>query len=108
MMLLSLLITTRNRKADLLRTLEVMVPRLLPGNEVIVLDDGSSDGTAAAVAERFSEVRLLRHVEGKGLIAARNRLLGEAQGEFAISLDDDAEIVGGGFLSRIPAHFAEN
>jgi GT2 family glycosyltransferase len=101
----SLLIATRNRRADLLRTLEVMVPALLPENEVIVLDDASEDGSADAVAASFPSVRLLRHAARTGYIPARNELQAAAHGELAISLDDDAEIVTPGFLERIAEHF---
>ena len=101
----SLLITTRNRREELLRTLEVMAPVLLPDHEVLVLDDASDDGTAEAVTARFPEVRLLRHESRSGYIAARNELLAAARGELAISLDDDAEIASPGFLDRIAELF---
>ena len=101
----SFIIATRNRRADLLRTLEVMAPALLPGHEVVVLDDASEDGTAEAVAAGFPEVRLLRHGVRTGYIAARNELLDLARGELAISLDDDAEIVTPGFLDLVAEHF---
>lgn len=102
----SLLISTRNRRADLLRTLRVMAPAFLPGQEALVLDDASDDGTAEAVAAEVPAVRLLRHEVRTGYIAARNELLAAARGELAISLDDDAEIATPGFLDRIAEHFA--
>jgi glycosyltransferase involved in cell wall biosynthesis len=102
----SLLISTRNRREDLLRTLRVMVPAFLPGHEVLVLDDASEDGTAEAVAADFPAVRLLRHPACTGYIVARNELLAAARGELAISLDDDAEIATPGFLDLVAEHFA--
>ncbi len=101
----SLLIATRNRREDLLRTLGVMAPALLPGHEVLVLDDASEDGTAETVAAGFPGVRLLRHASRSGYIEARNELLAAARGELAISLDDDAEIAGPGFLDHIAELF---
>lgn len=102
----SLVITTRDRREDLLRTLGVMVPLLLPRHEVIVFDDGSGDGTADAVRTHFPEVRLLHVDQSIGLMAARNRLHEEATGDFALTLDDDAELIGGRrALDRIVAHF---
>ena len=101
----SLLIATRNRREDLLRTLEAMSPALLPTHEVVVLDDASEDGTAEAVATGFPGVRLLRHDSRSGYIAARNELLAAARGELAISLDDDAEIASPGSLDRIAELF---
>jgi GT2 family glycosyltransferase len=103
---LSLLITTRNRREHLLRTLEVMAPALPPGTEILVLDDGSTDGTSEAVAARFPGVTRIRHSAGKGYIAARNLLLSLAQGELALSLDDDAEVVDPSSLITVEEHFA--
>jgi len=101
----SLLIATRNRRAELLRTLAAMAPAVLAEQEALVLDDASDDGTAEAVAAGFPEVRLIRHAVHTGYIAARNELLAAARGELAISLDDDAEIATPGFLARIAEHF---
>jgi O-antigen biosynthesis protein len=59
-----------------------------PDYEAIVVDDGSTDATAALV-ERFPHVRLIR-TENRGLSAARNTGLAAADGELVAYLDDDA------------------
>lgn len=62
--------------------------------EILVVDDASTDGTAARVmseAGRHPEIRLIRHSENRGVAAARNSLLGEAKGEFVVFFDDDDE-----------------
>src|SRR5579862_2165889 len=106
--LFSLLITTQNRKDDLLRTLGAMLPILPPRHEVIVFDDGSTDGTSEAVARAFPDVRLISWAAKGGYIAARNRLLAEARGDYALTLDDDAEILTRDFSARVCRHFAAN
>jgi glycosyltransferase involved in cell wall biosynthesis len=59
-----------------------------PNIELIVVDDGSSDGTAAA-AERFDDrVRVVRQ-RNAGPAAARNRGLEAAKGDFIAFLDAD-------------------
>jgi glycosyltransferase involved in cell wall biosynthesis len=56
--------------------------------EVIVADDGSTDGTAAAVAEYGDRVSYVRQPNA-GPAAARNLGLGAAQGEYVAFLDAD-------------------
>ena len=59
-----------------------------PDYEVIVVDDGSTDGTAA-IAGEFGWARLIR-TENGGLSRARNVGLDAARGEIVAYLDDDA------------------
>ncbi|PYP10549.1 MAG: glycosyl transferase [Gemmatimonadetes bacterium] len=58
-----------------------------PNYEVIVVDDGSTDGTAAIASEY--DVRLIR-TPNRGLSSARNTGLAAATGEIVAYLDDDA------------------
>ncbi len=57
--------------------------------EVVLVDNGSSDGTVAMIEERFPDVKLIRNPENRGVSRARNQALGTAGGEFLIILDDD-------------------
>jgi glycosyltransferase involved in cell wall biosynthesis len=63
-----------------------------PHSEVIVIDDGSTDGSAT-VASKFPRVRLLRQ-PNRGLVAARNAGLRASLGEFVLFLDSDDRLRG--------------
>ena len=105
----SFLITTKNRKTDLVFTLN-KIKYLLNESKVncVVFDDGSTDGTANYVKENFPEVKLQRNPVSKGYIFCRNKMLNEAQADYAISLDDDAHFVTENPLENIQNYFEEN
>lgn len=64
--------------------------------EILVVDDASTDATAARVAAMAAlhpEIRLIRHARNQGVAAARNSLLEAAAGAFVVFFDDDDESV---------------
>jgi glycosyltransferase involved in cell wall biosynthesis len=88
-MKVSVVITTRNRKASLRRAIESVMTQTTPV-ELIVVDDGSTDGTAEMVASHFSQVRLEQASESLGCITQRNRAAHMSSADVIISIDDDA------------------
>jgi N-acetylglucosaminyl-diphospho-decaprenol L-rhamnosyltransferase len=64
------------------------------GYEVIVVDNGSSDGSVEFVRHRFPTVRLLALGENRGFGAANNAGLGVASGRYVLLLNSDAWPVG--------------
>jgi GT2 family glycosyltransferase len=57
--------------------------------EVIVVDDGSIDGTTEAVRSLFPDVRLVRHQTALGVATARNAGIAASRGKWVALLDDD-------------------
>ena len=86
--LFSVIVCTRNGNPRIDRCLRALENLSDLRHEVLVVDDGSSDGTADFVAQKFPHVRLLR-LPPVGLSAARNAGAAAANGEFFAFTDDD-------------------
>ena len=85
----SVVIATYNRRESLLRCLAAVTQLDYPDYEVIVVDDGCTDGSIAAAQERFPQVRYLGHATNTGEPAARNRGVHAATGDVIAFTDDD-------------------
>jgi glycosyltransferase involved in cell wall biosynthesis len=86
--LVSVIIPTFNGRRYLRETLESVFAQTYRALEVIVVDDGSTDSTAAVVAAFGSRVAFIRQ-ERSGHPAARNRGVRASAGEFLSFLDHD-------------------
>ena len=87
--LVSVLITAYNAEPWLAETLTSATGQTHENLEVVVVDDGSTDGTLA-VARRFAGPRVaVVAQDNAGACAARNRALAEAQGDYVQYLDAD-------------------
>ena len=86
----SVVIPTRNRSALLTMTLRSVLRQQNVSLEVIVVDEASTDDTAAAVAALADDrIRIIRHDTPLGVSTARNRGAADARGEWLAFLDDD-------------------
>ena len=75
----------------LAEAIESVLTQTLPAHEIIVVDDGSKDSTAA-VAAKYSGVRYIRQ-DNSGSAQARNRGLGVSTGTFLVFLDADDRLL---------------
>jgi glycosyltransferase involved in cell wall biosynthesis len=105
----SILISTKNRLADLNFTLD-KINYLIQKNEVecVVFDDGSTDGTFEYVTQNFPGVKIQKNHVSKGYIYCRNKMLNETKADYAISLDDDAHFITENPLESIQNFFETN
>ncbi|WP_411360695.1 glycosyltransferase [Pseudidiomarina sp. YC-516-91] len=95
-MLISVYMPTHNRGPLLNRAIDSVLAQTHADLELLIVDDGSSDGTwqvLEAYMQRDARVRAFRHDTPKGACAARNRALQEARGDFVTGLDDDDTFV---------------
>jgi glycosyltransferase involved in cell wall biosynthesis len=88
----SILVAAYNAEPYLAATLDSALTQTHPPAEVVVVDDGSTDGTLS-VARRFEEahperIRVIEQ-ENAGACAARNRAFNESTGDFIQFLDSD-------------------
>jgi len=86
--LISVVIPTYNRGWILKEAVDSVLAQKYPAYEVIVVDDGSTDDTAAILAGYGNRITMLRQ-ENRGVSAARNRGVRKAGGNLLAFLDSD-------------------
>ena len=88
---LSVIIATWNGKSLLDTCLSSLRAQAYPDLQIIVVDNGSSDGTAAFVQDRFGEVELVKLPKNVGFSRANNLGIQHARGQYIALLNNDAQ-----------------
>lgn len=86
---ISVVIPTYNRSALVCRAVESVLSQSLAPDEVIVVDDGSTDGTGAILADQFGGRIVYVKQDNAGVSAARNTGIERASGDLVAFLDSD-------------------
>ena len=85
----SVILPVRNGVRFIEEAIHSALSQLAPGDEIVVVDDSSTDATRSVIADmRESRVRVLDGL-GRGVSSARNIGLASATGEFIAFLDHD-------------------
>jgi GT2 family glycosyltransferase len=93
---LSVCIVCHNHLADLDQALASVYAFAASFNpEVIVVDNNSTDGSAAMVEEKYAQVHLIRNQVNQGYAPGMNLALAQSRGEFVLTLSHDAELKSG-------------
>lgn len=102
---ISVVIATRNRAHWLEETIKSLIKQTRMPDEIIVVDNASTDGTALFIAElqKTISIRYL-YEEKKGIPFARNCGVKAANGDVLVFIDDDA-VADENWLKNIEIHF---
>jgi glycosyltransferase involved in cell wall biosynthesis len=100
----TVVIVTKDRRDDALRAVASATAQR-PPVEVLVVDDGSADGTADAVRDAFPNVRVERRDRSEGLVVRRNEAAELASAPIIVSIDDDAVFTSGHVVAATVAEF---
>jgi glycosyltransferase involved in cell wall biosynthesis len=89
MLYFSIVIPLYNKYEYIQSTIESVISQTYPYFEVIIVDDGSTDGSSTIIEQlNDKRIRLIRQ-ENKGVSAARNRGVNESKFEFIAFIDGD-------------------
>jgi cellulose synthase/poly-beta-1,6-N-acetylglucosamine synthase-like glycosyltransferase len=104
----SVIVAAYNEERLIVRTVESVLSNGYPDLEVVIVNDGSTDRTAAVLEHAFGDdarVRIHTHVRG-GKAAALNTALTLARHELLIAIDADT-VLRPGTIERLVRHFAD-
>ncbi len=95
-MFFSVIVPVYNRERLVGRCIASVLAQEFADYEIVVIDDGSGDGSIAVVRE-FTDARIyaLKHETNRGMWAARNTGIAASRGNWLIFLDSDDELVPG-------------
>lgn len=104
---LSVVVPTHDTRALTLRCVDTLEAEGTPGLQIVVVDDGSSDGTADALAAAHPAVEVLRLSPAAGFTRAANLGLAQTRGDILLLLNSDTEVAPGTFAPLFEA-FADD
>ncbi len=87
---ISVVIPNYNRVHTIARALDSVISQSLPADEIIVVDDGSTDDSRSFIKQKYPQVTLLEQKHA-GVSSARNKGISVASGEWLAFLDSDDE-----------------
>jgi GT2 family glycosyltransferase len=75
--------------------LEALLQETRPDDEIILVDNASSDGSASLVQERWPQAKFIRNEVNRGFAAACNQGAQQARGETLVFLNQDTRVLPG-------------
>lgn len=106
--LVSYVVITRDRLAEVVECLANIEEQDYSRKEIVVVDNGSQDGTPDVLRERFPNAKVFAVGENLGVAGGRNRGIEESSGEFCVFIDDDARFESPTATREILKHFDDS
>jgi len=103
----TLVITTKNRKEELRNALLSAVRQRGCNFDILVIDDGSTDGTSEMLRQEFPGITVDRAEISRGYIVQRNRAARLATSPIIFSIDDDAAFPSADTIAQSLAEFTD-
>lgn len=89
----SVLVSAYNRARELERCIHSVLEQTFTDFEIVIVDDASTDDTAAVLAEQADpRVRVICHEHNRGISSARATAVEHARGEWFVVMDSDWEL----------------
>ncbi len=95
MIALSIIIVNWNTKNLLINCIDSIYSNTSMPLEIIVVDNGSADGSVEAVYEKYSDVKVISNNKNLGFARANNRAIRQMKGQYAVLLNSDTYIKDG-------------
>jgi glycosyltransferase involved in cell wall biosynthesis len=103
----SIVMPAYNAEETIVESIQSVLSQTYSNFEIIIVDDGSSDGTTTLVNSIFSDSRIiLKEIANSGVANARNTGMRQATGEYIAFLDSD-DVWDSGFLAACIQAFNE-
>ena len=109
-MFVSVIIPAYNSKYFLIKALNSIMKQSFANVEIIVIDNGSSDGTYQFVTGNHPSLKIVRNDKNMGTSYARNQGIRTAKGDYLMFMDSDAELQPDFFsiLKKVLEKFPQN
>lgn len=96
-----------NRKKDVLQTLESISNQTYEPKEIIVVDNGSTDGSVEEIAGAFPNVKVISLPTNLG-VGGYNEGIQAAKGDYILLIDNDMDLVQTDTMGKILSYFHSN
>ncbi|MBI2359669.1 MAG: glycosyltransferase, partial [Deltaproteobacteria bacterium] len=103
--LVTILCVTHNRRELVLRCLESCARQDYPNLEILVVVNGSTDGSEEAIRRQFPQAKIISTHTNLGIFPALNLAIANASGDYIMNVDDDAHFIDSDAISKMVKAF---